>query len=70
MLYKVLKYSPSRRITPLQALQHPFFDELREEQVYSKLRKEYQIMDLFDFRGTKEVASGSVGGLVPKWYGQ
>lgn len=46
---KVLRYSPSRRLTPLEALQHPFFDELRQEEVYSRLRKEYGLGELFDF---------------------
>lgn len=44
-----MRYSPQRRITPLQALLHPFFDELRDQQTYNKLRREYQIPDLFDF---------------------
>lgn len=53
LLYKVMRYSPHRRITPGQALLHPFFDELRDQQTYTKLRKEYQIPDLFDFAETR-----------------
>ena len=29
LLGKVLRYSPKRRLTPFEALQHRFFDELR-----------------------------------------
>ena len=31
LLGSLLKYSPSERIDPLEALNHPFFDELRDE---------------------------------------
>ena len=64
----MLRYSPARRITPYEALLHPFFDELREEQVYNKLRQEYQMMDLFDFRATREIGQAQINTLVPKWY--
>lgn len=30
LVSKLLEYTPSARITPLQACAHPFFDELRE----------------------------------------
>ncbi len=30
-LQKVLVYSPVERLTPIQALAHPYFDELRDE---------------------------------------
>jgi hypothetical protein len=36
-------------LTPFEALQHPFFDELRQEEVYTRLKKEYGLADLFDF---------------------
>jgi hypothetical protein len=52
-----MRYSPHRRITPAQALLHPFFDELRDQATYAKLRKEYQIPDLFDFADSKEVTA-------------
>jgi hypothetical protein len=52
-----MRYSPHRRITPAQALLHPFFDELRGQATYAKLRKEYQIPDLFDFADSKEVTA-------------
>ncbi|KAK2957206.1 putative protein kinase [Blattamonas nauphoetae] len=32
LVSKLLVYNPSRRLTALQALQHPFFDELRDDE--------------------------------------
>ena len=63
-----MRYSPQRRITPLEALLHPFFDELRDQGTYAKLKKEYQIPDLFDFAGSKEVTAAEMHNLVPEWY--
>ena len=31
LVSKLLVYSPNIRLTPLQALSHPYFDELRDE---------------------------------------
>jgi glycogen synthase kinase 3 beta len=69
LLSKVLKYSPESRLRPEEALSHAFFDELREEETYTRLRKEYQIPDLFDFRSWKEISGSKLQELVPKWYG-
>lgn len=67
LLSKVLRYSPIRRLKPEEALLHPFFDELREEEVYHRLRKEYQVGDLFDFKSGRE-GKGLNEKLVPRWY--
>lgn len=53
LLDNVMKYSPSERFTPLKAMTHPFFDEIKEEETYKNLKREYSIPDLFDFRNTK-----------------
>jgi hypothetical protein len=63
-----MRYSPYRRITPVEALQHPFFDELRDQTTYNKLKKEYQIPDLFDFSVSREVTAPEMQTLVPEWY--
>ncbi len=55
LVKRVLQYSPIKRITPYEALMHPFFDELRCEETYVKLKKEYNIPELFDFYETREV---------------
>ncbi|KRX03899.1 Protein kinase-like domain [Pseudocohnilembus persalinus] len=63
---KLLVYSPRRRIRPLQALLHPYFDELRQENC--KINGQ-QIPNLFNFL---EVEIGSetklLPHLIPKWY--
>lgn len=52
----------------MQALQHPFFDELRDQATYTKLKKEYQIPDLFDFATSREATQAEMQALVPEWY--
>lgn len=50
LLSKILVYSPSVRYTPLQALSHPYFDELRDESSLKMLQiKKIAVPDLFDF---------------------
>jgi serine/threonine protein kinase len=29
LVHKMMQYSPKRRITPYEALKHPYFDELK-----------------------------------------
>jgi len=44
-------FAPSERPSPLEALAHPLFDELRREESYKK----YKQLSLFEFsEGTKE----------------
>lgn len=62
LLANVLRYSPKKRFTPVQALAHPFFDELRDRDVFMKLKGEYQVGALFEFG--REVS----GGVVPEWW--
>ena len=68
LISKVLKYSPHRRLTPFEALCHPFFDELRKEEVYGRLKKDYGLGDLFDFHAWGECKGRSWERLVPGWY--
>jgi glycogen synthase kinase 3 beta len=35
LLSKILVYDPTRRLTPLEALTHTFFDDLRKEDCLS-----------------------------------
>jgi glycogen synthase kinase 3 beta len=50
MMSKLLVYNPDKRFKPLEAISHPFFDELREKN--TKLPNGNAMPDLFDF--TKE----------------
>lgn len=66
LITKSLIYEPSARISPLEALLHPCFDELRAGPVIVNDR---QIVDLFDF--TMEELSDNFHAfvkLVPPWY--
>ena len=46
LMKKVLTYNPDERITPLEALMHPYFDELRKQRLTINAKK---IVDLFNF---------------------
>jgi len=66
LLSKVLTYSPQKRVDPLEALLHPYFDELRDRnfKVGGK-----QPPNLFDF-SAEELSSRPdlASKLVPSWY--
>jgi serine/threonine protein kinase len=47
LITKLLVYDPSRRLPPLQALLHPLFDDLRDEN--TKLPNGNRLPDLFNF---------------------
>lgn len=54
LVTRVLKYSPSSRITPGQALMHEYFDDLRDEGKYQEmLYKVKEVPELFDFSKSK-----------------
>jgi len=69
LISKILIYEPKNRLTPLQTLAHPFFDELREKS--TTLPNKQPLPELFNFgpvelKGDKEGLINSV--LIPKWY--
>ena len=39
LVKKMMEYSPYKRITAAQALQHPYFEELKDPEVVGSLRK-------------------------------
>lgn len=47
LIAKLLVYNPDQRLKPLDAICHPFFDELREEK--TRLPSGNKLPDLFDF---------------------
>eukprot|EP00761_Pharyngomonas_kirbyi_P014594 gb/GECH01014624.1/.p1 GENE.gb/GECH01014624.1/~~gb/GECH01014624.1/.p1 ORF type:complete len:428 (+),score=81.78 gb/GECH01014624.1/:1-1284(+) len=63
LLIKILRYSPHERITPIDALAHPFFDELRQNNV--KLPNGNEAPSLFDFT-TEELQMASNSDVVKK----
>ncbi|CAG9336048.1 unnamed protein product [Blepharisma stoltei] len=64
----LLVYSPQLRPTPMQALLHPFFDELRDQN--TTLPNGERMPDLFNFT-QEEIASTTpdvIQRLIPSWY--
>jgi len=47
LLSKLVVYNPELRLTPKEALLHPFFNELRDQN--TKLPNGYPLPPLFDF---------------------
>ena len=69
LISKWLRYKPLERLSPLESLAHPFFDELREPGL--KLPNGRPLPPLFNFTD-KELrlieAKGLTKKLVPAWY--
>ena len=68
LVSKLLVYTPSQRLRPIEALIHPFFDELRNSALYTSPYN--RIPNLFDFF-EEEIELSSVQiieQLVPYWY--
>ena len=68
LVSKMLVYEPDRRIRPIDALCHPYFDELRDEGLvfpHGNL-----MPDLFNFSDfeVRDVAPSNLDILVPEWY--
>ena len=64
----MLVYEPDRRILPIDALIHPWFDELRDEGLvfpHGNL-----MPDLFNFSAfeIENVPQGNLDILIPRWY--
>ena len=68
LISKLLVYEPNLRLKPLQALLHPFFDELKE--INAKLPNGNELpKDLFVF--TQEEFNSdpnTVEKLIPSWF--
>lgn len=52
LLQNLLKYNPEERISAMESLSHPFFDELREIGIQGRLDDGKKLPDIFNF--TKE----------------
>ena len=68
LIAKVLIYEPNRRYKPLDALVHPFFNELRKEG--TTLPNGNPLPDLFNFSKEElnSVDAEKAGMLIPEWY--
>lgn len=64
---KMLAYSPSERVLPLNACIHPFFDELRDPNARLP-NGEPLPPSLFDFTQTERDINPSINDrLIPRW---
>ena len=68
LVTKILKYNPQHRPKPLKALQHPFFDELRNQGTV--LPNGQKLPDLFDFSEEEKGSTSAdvIKSLIPSWY--
>lgn len=64
LIEKILTYLPSKRYTALQALQHPFFDEIKKEN--SRLPNGVDLKELFNWNEV-EINAGVADLLTPDW---
>jgi glycogen synthase kinase 3 beta len=66
LLEKILVYNPEKRLMPLRAMLHPYFDELREQRLTINGQR---IVDMFDM-GEVELSAEPYleEEIVPKWY--
>ena len=65
LLSKVLVYNPKKRVKPLYALLHPYFDELRRQKLTINGQ---EIVELFNFNKTEVSSNPSLlGELIPEW---
>lgn len=66
LLSRVLRYDPAARIRPLEALAHPYFNDLRSQKLTINGRV---IIDLFDFSAVEVAGQEELAArLVPQWY--
>ncbi len=66
LISKTLVYNPEKRIKPLDAMMHPFFDRLRQEKLAIN---GHEITDLFNFL-PEEIEGNTmlINKLTPRWY--
>ena len=69
LLSKMFVYNPKKRITPMEIMAHPFFDDLKNKDIYMNNGK-YIIPNLFDF-SESEIAMSKQRNLwtkiIPEW---
>lgn len=66
LISQLLAYNPQTRISPFQALTHPYFDELRKHRILVNNRP---LVNLFNF-APEEIGNNHklLSKLVPDWY--
>ena len=49
LISKTLIYDPSKRLTAVEVLAHPYFDEIRNKNLFSLIEKKINTKDFFYF---------------------
>ncbi|CAK69016.1 unnamed protein product (macronuclear) [Paramecium tetraurelia] len=72
LVSKLLTYCPKTRLTPLQSLTHPYFDELREQSSFKSIQSTIKLSasDLFEFSNEEmsKMTQQQMITLIPDWY--
>lgn len=68
LIAHLLVYDPVKRLHPIEAIIHPFFDELRDEA--TRLPNGNELPDLFDFSKEEimQLSTEKENQLIPQWY--
>ena len=68
LLEKLFKYKPGERLTALQAMAHPYFDELREENLVFPTGN--CLCDIFSFTQFEMEGADTniLEDIIPEWY--
>ena len=66
LIQRVMRYHPSERYTPFEALTHPYFDELRDQKKHEELSRQLPVPELFDFT-EEECTYEEYQALMPIW---
>ncbi|CAD8093290.1 unnamed protein product [Paramecium sonneborni] len=71
LISKLLVYCPKTRFTPIQALCHPYFDQLRDLNQIKQLKEIYNfnLEELFQFSNleTNKMTNDEIKKLIPNW---
>lgn len=66
LIAKVLQIDPEKRLKPIDALMHPYFDPIREKKI---IINKHEITDLFNFtQDEKEGYERLITKITPSWY--
>jgi glycogen synthase kinase 3 beta len=69
MIDQIMVYSPKDRLKAVEALSHPYFDELRDQATYTHIQAQYNLKDFFSFSEEELVGNKHLRSrLIPPWY--
>ena len=61
-----MRYSPTERLTPYQAMMHPYFNDLRDKDWLEDIKSEMEVPQLFNFN-EEECSYEEYQQLTPTW---